>query len=153
MKHLFLLLLASTLLLFTACENIQKPTFQKLRNVKVKDITSTEVILTADAILHNPNPLGLTLAGTNIDIFIEGEKMGKAEQTAKSSIPAQNDFTVPIIAKIPLKAFKKDLLGTALSILGSKKMDVQYKGTVTLEALDIEVDVPIDETEKVKIAL
>ena len=50
---------------------------------------------------------------------------------------------------IDQKVISGDLLNTAMNFLLNKKVKVRYKGHVTVKALDIPIDIPIDNEEEV----
>ena len=132
-----------------ACEAPQKPTFKNMKNVQLSSLKNKKITLTADAILHNPNSFGLTLTATDLDISIDGKKAGNVKQTLDTEIPASADFVVPVKMDIDQKVISGDLLNTAMNFLLNKKVKVHYKGHITVKALDIPIDIPIDNEEEV----
>jgi len=150
MKHLFLWISIGIMsCCFLACEAPQKPTFKTMKNVQLSSLKNNKITLTADAILNNPNAFGLTLTATDLDVSIDGKKAGNVKQTLDTEIPASSDFTIPVKMDIDQKMISGDLLNTAMNFLLNKKVKVHYKGYVTVKALDIPIDIPIDNEEEV----
>ena len=62
-------------------------------------------------------------------------------------VTANADFTVPVNINFPLKKVfesKKGLLKGVLNALIDKKANVKYEGTITLNFLKVDFDVPVD---------
>ena len=150
MKHLILWISIGIMsCCFLACEAPQKPEFKYIKNVKFSSLKGNNVILDADVILHNPNPFGLTLTATNLDVSVNNKRAGNVEQTFDTEVAAASDFSVPVKIGIDQKIISGDLLNTAMNFLLNKKVKVHYKGYVTVKALDIPIDIPIDNEEEV----
>jgi len=145
-KYVLVLLLVTC---FAACEKPAEPTFQSMKNVKIANIKGDVVTLTADALFHNPNIFGVTLTGVDLDVSVDDKKAGNVTQTHSIDVPAKNDFSVPVAIDIALSDVSKNILGTVMSVLGSKKIKVHYKGFVTVKALEIDLKIPVESEQEV----
>ncbi|MGB1206322.1 MAG: LEA type 2 family protein [Chitinophagales bacterium] len=150
MKHLFLWISIGIMsCCCLSCEAPQKPEFKYIKNVKLSSLKDTKISLTGDVILNNPNPFGMTLTATDLDVSIDGKKAGNVKQTFDTEIPASADFVVPVKIDLDQKIISGDWLNTAMSFLFNQKVKVHYKGYVTVKALEIPIDIPIDNEEEV----
>jgi len=132
-------------LLFCACSKTEKPTFKKLENIKFNSFSIKKpysVKLNADAIFNNPNSLGANISAMDFDVFINGIKSTHIKQDVSIKIKAQSDFTLPIIATVPLKDIFEDLKIT--NLLKSQKIDYRMTGYLTLNLAGLPIKVPFD---------
>ena len=123
MKKTFFIALFSLILTF-ACEGPKDIVFKNMTNVRVTDIAKKMVTIEGDAILNNPNLVGVNLVATDVVVSVEGTEVGRAVQTSELvEIPAMSDFAVPLSTEFPLnKLGKGGILGTALSVLTKRKL-------------------------------
>lgn len=142
-------LISALLCLVMACEAPTEPTFQQMKNVKVKELKGNHLVVTADALFHNPNDYGIKLTGIDLDVEIDDKEAGKVMQVEPIQIPAASDFTVPVTADLDIKSLTKDFFKNALNLLKSKKVKVHYEGIITVQALNIALDIPVDYTEEI----
>ncbi|MEZ4888621.1 MAG: LEA type 2 family protein [Chitinophagales bacterium] len=154
MKNILIIVLFP-FLIFTACEGPKDIVFQSMNNVRVTDFANKMITIEADAVLHNPNLVSVNLVATDVILSVEGAEVGRAVQTVESvSIPAMSDFSVPLSTEFALKKLGKGgILGTALSVLTKKNVEVHYKGTVTVRVMDIDFDIPVDYKREVEVNL
>lgn len=149
MKPIVQYLLFTLLLIqFTACEAPKQPEFKELTNVKFNSWTKGNLSLTADAVLNNPNPFGIQLTGTDLNLLLDGKKAAHVQQTIDMQVPAAQNFKLPINININPQDLSPDLLlGGALSVFGNKKIQMRLNGTVTARLLEIDFKIPVDYTQ------
>ena len=140
------------LMLFAACEAPQRPEFKQIKNVKVQSLKQNKVTITADAEFHNPNVFGIKLTGIDLDVDIDGEKAGKVNNDQLTEVPAQKSFDVPLTFMFNPKELSGGAIGKAINIFMNKKMKVHFKGTVTVKALEMEFDIPVEDEREVPIS-
>ncbi|NNC86645.1 MAG: LEA type 2 family protein [Bacteroidia bacterium] len=137
----------------SACTEPKEPEFKSVNNVKVVEFTDKVVVIDANAVFHNPNPYSVTLQKSDIDVFVNEINVGKAKQIKSSDIAANSEFTMPMQISFPPSKILNDtqgLINIALGALGGKKIDLQYKGSVTLSVLEIPFTVPVDYEDEIK---
>jgi len=141
------------LALLTACTSPQEPIFKRLEGVKTSKLSTKEITITGQAIYHNPNGLGLTLEGTDIDVIVDGITVAKIQQDLEVKVPAQAEFSVPITFSAKpqdvYQANKGGVIGGAINALLNKKVKVRYQGTITVRIAGIKHTTPIDYEEEV----
>jgi LEA14-like dessication related protein len=145
MKFLLYLILPCICLL-SACEMPKEPTFKKIQNLKFDGFGEGKINISGDALFNNPNAFGGTLTGTELDVFIDGEKSGHISQREQIAVPAQSDFSVPIRGALA----SQGLLGKALSFLTKKEMKARFNGYITIKALEVEFKVPVNYEQPIK---
>lgn len=150
------LIIIPLLLLFVSCAVKEKPLFVKVDNMQVISSSLDSIVLTADAYFLNQNDVGGSLESKNIDVIIDGIPVAKMSSKV-FEVPAREEFTIPLKVVVPTKeVFEKNkggLLGGILNSLVNKKMNVQYKGTITYTKFGFSYDYEVDRSQEVKIKI
>lgn len=140
-KNLFLLLTIATAV-FSCKKPDKEIEFRYVTNVQVKKVTGEEVLLTADALFYNPNNMKMKLREIDVDVFLTGNKIGEINQEIKTTIPALADFKVPFDAVFNIRQVGG--IGTLLSIMGGRKLQVRYDGHIKVTVHGLPFKVPVD---------
>lgn len=143
-----LTILAAMGFIFGGCQKPDQPIVLK----RIKDVVvdaTTEPMLKAQAVFHNPNNVRMRLKKIKIDIIINGKKTGEIDQDLKTVIPARDEFTVPLEVKLAMKEI--GFFDTIFSMLGGKKFAVQYKGVLKLSYHGVPIRVPVDYSDEIKV--
>lgn len=148
--------IAFVLVSISACNlNNRKPTFKRVENVEVVKATLMNTVITADAVVYNPNGVSVYLNKTEIDVFANEVLVTHISQTEHTEISKKSEFNIPLKANFALNKLLEDgnmisnLLNGGLKALKNETIDLQYKGTATFEVAGVEFDVPIDYTDEV----
>lgn len=121
-----------------------------LRQIKdvVVDATSSP-LLKANAVFFNPNDVRGKLRRINVDIFVDGKKAASVNQELKTLIPANSEFSVPIEVNLAIKEL--GFMDTLLGVIGGKKFEVRYKGSLKLSYHGVPINVPVNYSDEVRI--
>lgn len=139
-----------SLAILASCKRPDKlPEFKKVDGIRVAKVTGKEATLKGDAYFYNPNDVKMTLRKVNIDVSLEGKKIGTINHTTKTKVPALSDFKVPVDANFDLS--EVGLLKSILNVLGGKKMKAHYTGFIKLTVHGVPIRVPVDYEEDVKL--
>ena len=148
LKTLLLLIVVTV----SACEMPkQAPVFKNVTQVKTKKVSGANLNLTANAIFYNPNDMGLKLKGVEIDVLLEGKKVGHISQREKIKIPSKGDFAVPLNVDLDLK--QSGMISGIFGMLSGKKMEAEFIGYVRISKNAVAMKVPVKFTEKIKLNL
>lgn len=143
--HYFIFIL---ILISGACKQPdQEIVLRHVRDVVV-DATS-EPMLKANAIFYNPNDMRGRLKKIDIEIFVNGKKAASVDQSFKTSIPAASEFTVPLEVKLALKEI--GVMDTIFGMIGGKKFDIHYKGSLKITYRGLPINVPVDYEDEVRL--
>ena len=138
----------AAMLLLTACEKPdQDIVLRDIRDVVV-DATS-EPMLKANAIFYNPNNMRGRIRKIDVEIFVNGKKAASVDQSLKTSIPAQAEFTVPLEVKLAIKEL--GVMDTIFGMIGGKTFKVHYKGSLKLSYRGVPISVPVDYEDEVRL--
>ena len=141
-------IILSIVLIFGACRKPdQEIVLRHVRDVVV-DATS-EPMLKANAIFYNPNDMRGRLKKIDIEIFVNGKKAASVDQAFKTTIPAAAEFTVPLEVKLALK--EMGVMDTIFGMIGGKKFDIHYKGSLKITYRGLPINVPVDYEDEVRL--
>jgi len=134
--------------ILVSCSGPKEPIV--LRQIKevVADATSSPT-LKAQAIFFNPNSTRMRLKKIDVDIYISGKKVGEVDQDLMTIIPANDEFTVPLEVKLAMQDF--GILDTLFGMLGAKKLEIQYKGSLKLTYHGLPIRVPVDYKDEIRL--
>lgn len=119
---------------------------------QIRDIVvdaTTEPTLRANAIFYNPNSMRGKLKRINVDIFVNGKKAASVNQELKTVIPANNEFSVPIEVKLAIKEL--GFMDTLLGMIGGKKFEVRYEGSLKLTYHGFPINVPVNYKDEIRV--
>jgi LEA14-like dessication related protein len=141
MKQLsfFLLFIAVSTSAFGQLKDIQ---YLDVENFKIQQIENNKAAISLDIRLYNPNNYKLKLKDADIDVFINGNHIGKVQQAVDKYEVLKNDTClVPVILDVDMQ----NILANALQIVLSSGMaDVKLSGTVKAGRHGIFIPIPIN---------
>lgn len=134
----------------SSCKHPEEaPVFRRIDNIEVTKVKGSEAYLNADAHFYNPNDVNMKLKKIEVDVEVEGNKIGTINQSLKTKIPAMSEFKIPLDATFDMK--QVGFLQSVISILGGKKLKVHYKGFIRVSFHGIPIKVPVDYEDNVRI--
>jgi len=146
-----LIILSTICITFLSCSVREKPEFVKVKNIQVLETTSTYVTISADALFMNPNDIGGELKSDGIKVFVNDNEMATVS-TESFKVPAKKEFTIPLKANVPTDSIISNKnLNRLINSLFSKKIKIQYKGSVKYKAFGFSYIYDINKINQVKI--
>src|SRR5690606_11726606 len=147
----FLGLMAMCLLvitLVTGCHRPQEEIQLRTINDVVVDAT-TDLTLKANAVFYNPNKMRGKLKNIDVEIFVNGKKAANVKQKYNEKIPAQSEFTIPLQVNLAMKEL--GTLETLWGLIGGKKFEVRYKGSIRLSYKGVPFSVPVEYKDDIRV--
>jgi LEA14-like dessication related protein len=145
---IFMLLLAAVLLVTGACHAPkEKIVLRKIRDVVVD--ASSDPLLKANAVFYNPNDMRGKLKRINVEVYVDGKKAAFVNQKLKTQIPANGEFIVPLEVKLNIKEL--GFMDTLLGVIGGKKFEVRYEGSLKLNYRGFPINVPVHYKDEVRV--
>ena len=142
-------LLAFTMtVLLAGCQKPKEDIVLKTIRDVVVDATS-DPTLKANAIFYNPNNMQGKLRNIDVEIFVNGKKAANVKQDYNTKIPARAEFTVPLQVNLAMKEL--GTMETIWGVLGGKKFEVRYLGSVRLSYKGVPFKVPVDYKDDVRV--
>jgi len=134
-----------------SCVPKDEVVFKGVKNISVEQDEKNEPVLRGEALFYNPNKERMKLKEIYADVLVNGKPSAQVRQNLKLTIPAQSDFSVPVLAQLSLKEL--GLLDTIVNLLGGKKFDVQYTGYVRIAVHGVTIKVPFTYQEQLRLRL
>lgn len=125
----------------------EKIVLRKIRDVVVD--ANTDPVLKANAVFYNPNDMRGKLRRINIVVYVDGKRAAHVDQKLKTMIPAKNEFIVPLEINLSIKEL--GFMDTLLGVLGGKKFEVRYEGSLKLTYRGVPINVPVNYKDDVRI--
>ena len=135
------------LLFFTACGPKEPVTLRQIDQVAF--LAGTDPVLSAEAVMFNPNNNGGKLKKLFIEIFVDDQLAGTIDEDLNIHVSANSEFRVPFKVKLSLK--DSGFLDTLLNIFGARKVDVKFKGYLKMSLSVVPVKVPIEYVRQIRI--
>lgn len=143
-----LISLSLILMVMAGCEQPkERIVLRQIRDVVVD--ANENPTLKANAIFYNPNDVRGKLKRINVVVYVNGKKAAHVDQKLKTLIPAKGEFSVPLEINLSIKEL--GFMDTLLGVLGGKKFDVRYEGTLKLSYRGIPIKVPVNYKDEVRI--
>lgn len=142
------LVVAFLALLVIGCQKPKEDIVLKTIRDVVVDATS-DPTLKANAVFYNPNNMRGKLKNIDVEIFVNGKKAANVKQDYNTKIPARAEFTVPLQVNLAIKEL--GTMETIWGVLGGKKFEVRYLGSVRLSYKGVPFKVPVDYKDDVRV--
>ncbi len=142
MKSIVLYLVGALLIFVSSCREPKDLVFKEYKNLRAENIGFSDADLKVDLVYYNPNGIGLELNKVDLDLYVDGNYLGKSTQNVQVSIPARKDFTLPLSIKVDMK----NLLKNGLNTLFNKAVNIRLLGSVKVGKAGIYKNVKVDYT-------
>jgi LEA14-like dessication related protein len=147
-NHVANLLVLLTIIMVTSCSGLKEDIeFKGIKNVVVDG--TTEPRLKAEAFFYNPNNKRMRLKKIDVEVFANGKKVAEIDQKLTTVIPAHDNFSIALDVKLAMKEL--GFLDTLLGMIGGKKMEIQYKGSLKLTYHGLPIRVPVDYKDQIRV--
>ena len=133
-----------------SCKQNLTPEFRNVDGLKIEKVTGKEIILTGNALIYNPAPIGHTIDSAEIEVEMEGINLGVVEQDIKTKLEAKGETAIPLRLKFNLKNLKgSGWVGKAIGIAASGQADIKLNGKIFMSIKGAKVPLPINYEDKV----
>ena len=130
------------------CEKPKEKIVLKTVRDVVVDATS-DPTLKANAVFFNPNKVKGKLKNIDVEIFLNGKKAANVKQDFNTVIPANSEFTVPLVVNLNIKEL--GFMDTLLGMVGGKKYEVRYEGSIKLNYRGVPIKVPVKYKDDIRL--
>jgi len=138
MRHLNLF--ALIILLFTcSCSQPKALVYQSIQNFGLKQVGMKQTELSVDLLLFNPNRYPLKLKDADVDVFLNGNKLGTMLLSECFPVPGLDTFSMPVTLNVDLK----NVLPNALRLLMDPEVNIKLDGTIKAGRHGLYLNVPV----------
>lgn len=137
------------LLTMSSCE-VHEVSLSELKKVTLNKLEQRELHIDVTAVLDNPNSFKINVAGSDLDLYLEGRYIGKATLKNNVTLNANSEEAYDLEIKAVGENFNQEMLPVMLTAALSGKVTVRLKGDIKGKILFFSKKVPIDITEDVR---
>ncbi len=138
-------------LFLTGCFSVKPVNVGDVKDYQFKNLTKSGVSIILDIPIENQNNFKFKITNVNIDISIDGNKLGTVTKIKKIVVPAKSNDTYTF----ELRADFSKLLKGSWSILKSfmkRSVDMHLQGYIKVKAFFISKKIDIDENKHIKLS-
>ncbi len=143
----------STLLLLviqlTSCLEYKEVEVIKVVDVGVKDISIQGVDVEVAMQIKNPNKYDISIIDSDLNLFLKGNKVGKASIKEKVTLKKKSNSVYRFIMQSSLKDLASGGLPALMGLISSPTMELRVQGDIKARAKGISKSVPIDFKENI----
>jgi LEA14-like dessication related protein len=136
----------SLFIVLSSCATFQEPEFRKMDDVHLGKIDGKAINFTVDATVFNPNWYALKVKKSNVDVFLEGQKIGILYLDEKVKMKGKSESSL----SVPMRIVLED--GAMITLMRyALKKDVQLRLTGKIKGgiFFISKKFPVDEQRSV----
>jgi LEA14-like dessication related protein len=136
--------------LLTSCFDYEEVNFKGVKKFGIEDRSAGNITIRMDLNVSNPNKYNINIKKSTLDVFVNGNKVGKAKMKNNIILKKKKEDVYPLY--LTLK--EKDLMGSALSSIGSLisgSMKVGIKGNVKVKVYGFGKKFPVEVEESVNL--
>lgn len=139
----------SLLFIFGACTFVQ-PEYKGGEKFKFDGIDGRTVSFSVGATLYNPNGYPLKIKPSDLDLYIDGVKVGLVHLNEKVKLKAKTETEI----MVPLTLELEDgMLFKLMTLVGKSELDLQIEGKVKAGVFLIFKNMDIDQSKTIDTSL
>jgi len=148
-KYFLFLVTLPFFLLSSTCSKVKELEYIAMKNTKLEKIAIHSGKINLDLEYYNPNNFGVDIKETFMEVYIDDNYLGVAEQKVKLKVPKQSNFLFPITIQFdPMKS-----LGLFAKTYLTKKNSIKLriKGTTRIGKKGVYIKVPFNVEDNVEL--
>jgi LEA14-like dessication related protein len=142
-------LLALLVVTLQGCRVYRDVEFKGVRETRFTSFNAQGVSCEFDVELYNPNPYKITLMESDVDLFLEGTRLGRVELPSSAVLVAEEKTVLKLTCIAEPSSIPK-LVGGAIGLVFKKELVIEGKGTVTAKAFLVTKTVPVEFSQRIK---
>jgi LEA14-like dessication related protein len=144
--HWLLLLVLITL---QGCRVYRDVEFKGVKETRFTSFSAKGVSCEFDVEIYNPNPYKISLISSEVDLFMEGTRLGHVALPVSAVLAPEEKTTLKLSCTADTESIPK-LLGGAIGLVFKKDIVIEGKGVITAKAFMISKTVPVDFTQRLR---
>jgi LEA14-like dessication related protein len=123
-----------------SCRQPKQLVYRNVDNFQLKQGDKQQTEVSLDLRLFNPNNYGMKLKDADVDVFVNGNKLGKMEVRDFLAVPGLDTFSMPVMLNVNLSS----ALPNALQLLMNPEVDIKLAGSVKAGRHGVYIKVPVN---------
>jgi LEA14-like dessication related protein len=142
-------LLLSIVVTLESCRPYRDVEFKGVKDTRFTSFNAQGITCEFDIELFNPNIYDITLMESDVDLFMEGTRLGRVELPSSAVLSGENSTMLKLSCTADAASIPK-LLGGAIGLMFKKDIVIQGKGTVTAKAFLISKTIPVSFEQRIQ---
>lgn len=135
-----LFLIGSTL---TSCINYEEVKLTEVRDVKIVNITNNQIETKFRVVINNPNAFDINIDDTDLDFYLNEQKLGKADLIDKFKIQNNSEQEYEFRVKVDATDAVSASLNNVFKVL-AKGLQLKVSGTITTHTFIFKRKIPVE---------
>lgn len=152
MKKIIISLFILSGVFITSCSPLKEISFSNVESVKLNNLSQKGIEASVTVRIKNPNKMSFKVYRSEMEITVNGMKLGKASITDNVTIKRNSEAPYTFKIKSDFSGFNFADLPKLLSIATSKNLQVNLKGNLKGGKLLMKRSYPIDITQSVPLS-
>jgi LEA14-like dessication related protein len=142
-------LLLLLILTLQGCRLYRDVEFKGVKETRFTSFNANGVSCEFDVELYNPNPYKITLMQSEVDLFLEGTRLGKVQLPSLAVLNGEENMRLKLTCTAEPSSIPK-LVGGAIGLVFKKELVIEGKGVVTAKAFLVTKTVPVEFTQRIR---
>ena len=136
-----------------ACSSLKPVELKKVESVKILKSSSDGIDLEVNMILKNPNHIGFTITGGELNIVLNKVDMGKATLSNRVRVPANSEISQKFIVHSSVSTALLGGFASLFSLFKNNNAQVSLTGNIRARSFLITKTFPVDEKTTIPFSL
>lgn len=145
LKWLFLVVV----LTLQSCRVYRDVEFKAVKETRFTSFNAKGISCEFEVELFNPNPYKITLMQSDVDLYLEGTRLGKVQLPESAQLNADGKTLMKLSCTAEPASIPK-LVGGAIGMVFKKDVVIEGKGSVTAKAFLITKTVAVEFKQRLK---
>ena len=132
-----------------SCRVYRDVEFKAVRETRFTSFNSKGISCEFEVELFNPNPYKITLMQSDVDLYLEGTRLGKVQLPESAQLNADGKTLLKLACTAEPSSIPK-LVGGAIGMVFKKDVVIEGKGSVTAKAFLITKSVSVEFKQRLK---
>jgi LEA14-like dessication related protein len=132
-----------------SCRVYRDVEFKAVKETRFTSFNSKGISCEFEVELFNPNPYKITLMQSDVDLYLEGTRLGKVQLPESAQLNADGKTLLKLACTAEPSSIPK-LVGGAIGMVFKKDVVIEGKGSVTAKAFLITKSVSVEFKQRLK---
>ena len=142
-------LLLLVVVMLQSCRVYRDVEFKAVKETRFTSFNSKGISCEFEVELFNPNPYKITLMQSDVDLYLEGTRLGKVQLPESAQLNADGKTLLKLACTADPSSIPK-LVGGAIGMVFKKDLVIEGKGSVTAKAFLITKSVSVEFKQRLK---
>ena len=142
-------LLLLVVVMLQSCRVYRDVEFKAVKETRFTSFNSKGISCEFEVELFNPNPYKITLMQSDVDLYLEGTRLGKVQLPESAQLNADGKTLLKLACTADPSSIPK-LVGGAIGMVFKKDVVIEGKGSVTAKAFLITKSVSVEFKQRLK---